>query len=582
MKSHLIERTNGVLKLVESAKLRKGCIGRIEGPCADFKNPTRNDRLYGLQLWKNVFANELFQESIKTRTAFGELDHPEDRFEVLSKLACTVMTDYEIDEDAGLVYGGFDILDTPQGRILKALLDYGCQMGVSSRGTGDVIETENGEEVDPDTYEFACFDVVSTPAVAKARQTYTESVKNANKKKALTESIKSAITDCVSTAELDAIKTTINNAKVPNLHSLYECIKDRKNNLTSTEGKTISSKAKKVNTNTNESVKTTDKTIIKETDRELVKTMSASLKELNCKVNAYKVRERNLTKVCENYKKQLQDSDSKIAELEEQIKVLQRKQRKTESLSKTNKSLTNNITKLQEDNNKLSEQTKYNGKLEKEIDGLTEKLSNSNNRNKKLTETVNSLKETVSELECKLNESNDIIVSYKNKQDILKQKLDSQKDNLHEHIQMLKDTNEDTNSYNEELLEKLNRTENDLDNSLAEMDELKSKYNKLLEAYKKSKQVNLSYKNAYLEEYANKQGISPNTVKNLIKESTSLKDIRKIVDDVRDKQDRYNKLPISYEEPTTYKVLSENITNMNKDEDFDSSLRFITDVVDSL
>lgn len=580
MKSHLIERTNGVLKLVESAKLRKGCIGRMEGPCADFKNPTRNDRLYGLQLWKNVFANELFQESIKTRTAFGELDHPEDRFEVLSKLACTVMTDYEIDEDAGLVYGGFDILDTPQGRILKALLDYGCQMGVSSRGTGDIIETENGEEVDPDTYEFACFDVVSTPAVAKARQTYTESVKQATKKKTLTESIKSAITDCVSTAELDAIKTTINNAKVPNLHSLYECIKDRKNNLTSTEGKTISSKAKKVNTN--ESVKTTDKTIIKETDRELVKTMSASLKELNCKVNAYKVREHNLTKVCENYKKQLQDSDSKIAELEEQIKVLQRKQHKTESLSKTNKSLANNITKLQEDNNKLSEQTKYNDKLEKEIDGLTEKLSNSNNRNKKLTETVNSLKETVSELEHKLNESNDIIVSYKNKQDILKQKLDSQKDNLHEHIQMLKDTNEDTNSYNEELLEKLNRTENDLDNSLAEMDELKSKYNKLLEAYKKSKQVNLSYKNAYLEEYANKQGISPNTVKNLIKESTSLKDIRKIVDDVRDKQDRYNKLPISYEEPTTYKVLSENITNMNKDEDFDSSLRFITDVVDSL
>ena len=148
MKSHLIERTNGVLKLVESAKLRKGCIGRMEGPCADFKNPTRNDRLYGLQLWKNVFANELFQESIKTRTAFGELDHPEDRFEVLSKLACTVMTDYEIDEDAGLVYGGFDILDTPQGRILKALLDYGCQMGVSSRGTGDIIETENGEHYD--------------------------------------------------------------------------------------------------------------------------------------------------------------------------------------------------------------------------------------------------------------------------------------------------------------------------------------------------------------------------------------------------------------------------------------------------
>ena len=51
MKSQLVERT-GSLKLIESKTPRKGCLGRLEGICADFKNPTRNGRLYGLQLWK--------------------------------------------------------------------------------------------------------------------------------------------------------------------------------------------------------------------------------------------------------------------------------------------------------------------------------------------------------------------------------------------------------------------------------------------------------------------------------------------------------------------------------------------------
>ena len=71
-----------------------------------------------------------FKEALKNKTLFGELDHPEDRFEPLVKHACIVMTDYDIDEDAGLIYGGFDILDTPDGRVLKNILDYGSVLGV--------------------------------------------------------------------------------------------------------------------------------------------------------------------------------------------------------------------------------------------------------------------------------------------------------------------------------------------------------------------------------------------------------------------------------------------------------------------
>ena len=173
----LIETRLNSLKLNESYKPRKGCLGRMEGICADYANPTRNGRFYSRKLWEKVFDNDLIKESLESKTLIGELDHPEDRFEPLAKEACVVMTDYKFDDDNQVVLGGFDILDTPAGRILKSLLDYGCVMGVSSRGQGDIVQNAEFEEVEPDTYEFACFDVVTTPAVASARQHVTEGIK---------------------------------------------------------------------------------------------------------------------------------------------------------------------------------------------------------------------------------------------------------------------------------------------------------------------------------------------------------------------------------------------------------------------
>lgn len=572
LKSHLVERTNGVLKLVESAKLRKGCIGRLEGPCADFLNPTRNDRLYGLQLWKNVFSNDLVLESIRTKTAFGELDHPEDRFEVLSKLACVVMTDFNINEDEGVVEGGFDILDTPQGKILKSLLDYGCQMGVSSRGTGDIIQTENGEEVDPDTYEFACFDVVSTPAVAKARQTYTESIKQDRKKKALTESIKSEINNCNSEIELNAIQNTIKNAKVPNLHSLTECIEDRKSSLTK-EGKTISKSNDSNNAVKSKSNKF-DKTIMENVDVSDFKRLSRTVSELNSKVNAFKLRENHLNKMNLNYKQQIEQLTSDLQRAKEQLKECRtykkdivKYKRLSESLKKdnftlrqTNEAINNKLVRAKDDVSQIRQ--------------LNEQLNQLQSENNNLSETIDNLNE-------QLNESTSIINSYKDKQQVLKNKLKEQNytnAKLDETIELnrtIKNDNNDLLSQIDSLEEQLKLSENDVNS-------YKSKYDRLLENYNRLKTINNSYKSTYLQEYANKQGINPDTVKHLIKESSSPKDIKKVVDDIRNKQDRYSKLPISYEEPTTLNVLKENINSSKEDDDYNNTLKFLTAVQNSL
>ena len=132
------------------------------------------------------------EEKIANRCCFGELGHPADREEVdPEKIAICLAEKPKVGED-GKLYGVFDILNTPNGKILKALCDYGTKIGVSSRGSGDVLPND---EVDSTTYNCEGWDAVVIPAVKAARPQYvTESLdpKQANLRKALTEAYQTA------------------------------------------------------------------------------------------------------------------------------------------------------------------------------------------------------------------------------------------------------------------------------------------------------------------------------------------------------------------------------------------------------
>lgn len=112
--------------------------------------------------------------------SFGELGHPADRQEVDMEKIAICMAEAPKKGSDGKLHAVFDILATPCGKILKTLCDYGCQIGISSRGSGDTYVDENGEEVvDKDTFECECWDVVLIPAVKEARLQYvTESLSN--------------------------------------------------------------------------------------------------------------------------------------------------------------------------------------------------------------------------------------------------------------------------------------------------------------------------------------------------------------------------------------------------------------------
>jgi hypothetical protein len=166
-------------------------LGTLEGPVADIINPTRNGRKYSENLWEKVFNSDIVKEQFESGGILGELDHPTDRTELCTEKVAICMPEPPVKKD-GKLWGKFDILDTPNGRIVATLAKYGYKLGISSRGSGDTFTDYDGQEsVDPDSYSFTCFDVVIVPAVKAARLAFSESLDNSqnNFRKAINEAL---------------------------------------------------------------------------------------------------------------------------------------------------------------------------------------------------------------------------------------------------------------------------------------------------------------------------------------------------------------------------------------------------------
>lgn len=225
-KATIIEAQNS--NTVYEEGKQSGILGKLKGIFADYKNGTRNaDRLYTEELWDNrVFGSQDVMEALETKTLFGELDHPEgDRCETLAKNAAISITKLEKRPQEGVIYGEAEILDTPTGRIVKALADSGAKLGISSRGMGEEIYQNGQNIIDPNTYDFITFDVVVTPANTKARVSLTES-KHLNK---LTESLEKEINECETENQLNQVKTVVETLNIENKQQIMEKIDSKLN-----------------------------------------------------------------------------------------------------------------------------------------------------------------------------------------------------------------------------------------------------------------------------------------------------------------------------------------------------------------
>jgi hypothetical protein len=159
MKSLLIETRPFTISpsvLTESKNTGKNPI--VEGILATVEVKNGNGRYYSKELWERELKK--YSTSIKERRACGELDHPDSQVINLKNVSHNIT---KIWWDGDNVMGEIEILPTPSGNIVKALIGSGIRIGVSSRGMGSLKQVGEVLEVQDD-FELLAFDFVSTPS----------------------------------------------------------------------------------------------------------------------------------------------------------------------------------------------------------------------------------------------------------------------------------------------------------------------------------------------------------------------------------------------------------------------------------
>jgi Prohead core protein serine protease len=129
---------------------------------ADRQN--RNGRVYPMNILSKE-ADRYNREYVGKNRAFGELGHPENPQINLDRVSHMITKLYP---DGTNFVGKAKILDTPNGKIVKSLLDGGASLGVSTRGVGS-LRPHNGYQQVQDDFKLAtAADIVADPSAPDA------------------------------------------------------------------------------------------------------------------------------------------------------------------------------------------------------------------------------------------------------------------------------------------------------------------------------------------------------------------------------------------------------------------------------
>lgn len=129
---------------------------------ADVKN--RNGRLYPYEIMKNQ-VNEYIEKYVNDNRALGELGHPPNPSVNYDKVSHKIIS---LREDSKNFIGRAKILNTPQGKIVKTLMDEGVKMGASSRALGSLKDVNGVKIVQEDFHLITAADIVSDPSAPDA------------------------------------------------------------------------------------------------------------------------------------------------------------------------------------------------------------------------------------------------------------------------------------------------------------------------------------------------------------------------------------------------------------------------------
>lgn len=132
----------------------------IVGVFAEADTKNRNGRIYPRKVMERG-VNEYINEYVKTNRSLGEINHP-DRLSVDPKEASHKIT--ELYWEGNKLMGKALVLNTPNGNILRGLLEGGVSTGISLRSAGSLKVNSAGINEVQDDWKLSCFDVVANPS----------------------------------------------------------------------------------------------------------------------------------------------------------------------------------------------------------------------------------------------------------------------------------------------------------------------------------------------------------------------------------------------------------------------------------
>ena len=136
----------------------------IEGIFMQSQIKNRNGRVYPKEVMKKE-VNRYVKEFVEKKRAFGELGHPDGPTINLDKVSHMITS---LEEDGNNYVGKAKILSTPNGQIVRNLIDDGAKLGVSSRGLGS-LEQKGGAQYVKDDFQLATAgDIVADPSAPEA------------------------------------------------------------------------------------------------------------------------------------------------------------------------------------------------------------------------------------------------------------------------------------------------------------------------------------------------------------------------------------------------------------------------------
>ena len=136
----------------------------LKGICIQGGVKNANQRVYPVTEISRA-VNTLNDQITGGYSVLGEVDHPEGLNINLDRVS-HMITEMWMDGPNG--YGKLKVLPTPMGQLVKTMLESGVKLGVSSRGSGNVMEDGSGQVSD---YEIITVDVVAQPSAPGAYPT---------------------------------------------------------------------------------------------------------------------------------------------------------------------------------------------------------------------------------------------------------------------------------------------------------------------------------------------------------------------------------------------------------------------------